>query len=263
MLPILLAVGPVVIKTFNVVMLIGLLVATFVFWRKGKEEHYEDDQLLDVFLVALAVGVLAARIGFIVTHWSGINPWSWFNLIGHPGWSTTWGGVAAGWLVYNRARKNKWDAFEILDFWVLAATLLAAFFWLGSFFNGTGFGSPTTLPWGVVFPGVFVKHHPIQIYAAIGYLSLFVFLSRLELRYRTFDWYKAKRKSAQTGFLVSVFLLAHGLLTFALLLVSPAQWVLSGVRLDLVAAGGWIVAGSLLLYIRSGRQLLPPRNRAK
>src|SRR5690606_26230191 len=116
------------------------------------------------------------------------------------------------------------------------------------------FGTPTKLPWGLVFPGVFEKHHPVQLYVMVFYLFLSWYLSWVEYRYRTFEWYRKGRNTAQTGFLLSIFLITNGFVFSVLSLVSVPSLVVFRVRADVISALGLLLFGVILLYLRSGGQ---------
>lgn len=71
----------------------------------------------------------------------------------------------------------------VLDRVVIVVALAGSLIRLGNLMNSEIFGDATTLPWGFVFVRVFgegysIAHHPTQLYEAIGYLLLFVFLYR-------------------------------------------------------------------------------------
>ncbi len=263
MFPILFSVGPVVFKTLNLFYLVSFLAAGFVFWRKGREEHYEEDILFDGLMYALIVGGIISRIGFIIFNFSrfGFNVISWFDIFSMPGFDSLFGLIGGTLILIRHAKKQKWDVFEILDFWVLAISISTAIMWFGSFFDGTRFGNATQMPWGMVFPGVTDKHHPVQLYAGVLYAGVFWILSKLEYKYRTFEWYKSKRKSAQTGFLFCLFLILCGFSNLVLSLIMPAQFVFSGIVFDQVIALMIMVLGGGLLYVRSGRKILPDRSK--
>ena len=75
MFPVLLAIGPVVIKTVNLAFVLALLAGLFVFWRKGREEHYEEAMLFDGLLLSLLFGLVLARAAFIAMRFGefGLN----------------------------------------------------------------------------------------------------------------------------------------------------------------------------------------------
>lgn len=261
MFPILLQLGPLTVRTLNILMVVAFLATAFIFWRKTREEHYEEAMVFDGFLLSILFGLLFSRIIFIIMRFEefGQHVWRWFDIFGYPGFSLFALAVGATYYLYRYAVKKKWDAFEILDFWSMALSLGLSLVWLGFFFEGTAFGTPTQLPWGITFPGVFEKHHPAQLYFAFLYLCLFLYLSWVEYRYRTFSWYRRGKNTAYTGFLISVFLLVAGIFSFGLswvMVPSFSLWSINGeMLLSIVAA----IGGGLLLASRSQGGWLPFR----
>lgn len=255
MWPLLFAWGPFQLRTLNIFLLLAFFLTAFVFWRKGREEHYPEDQLFDGFLLSGIAGFIFGRIGFIVTHFDqfGFNVWSWLDLISKPGLLTLAAMIGAGWYLFRFAAHKKWDEFEILDFASLALSSGLILVNIGLFFDGSSFGMPTTLPWGVVFPGVVEKHHPVQLYFAVFYLLLSLYLGWSEVRYRTFEWYRAGKNSAQTGFLLCMFLILSGLFSLGMSLLKPAVVVIAGLSLDPFIYGLFVVVGVILLLQRSNR----------
>lgn len=257
MWPVLFSFGSIELKTKSLFFTLAFLTTGFVFWKKTKEEHYQPEQAFDAFLLSALIGLASGRVGFIILHWQqlGFNLWHWLDIFGRSGYWLDLGLLGAALFLWRQAKKQKWDVFEVLDFWFLALSAGLVLQSLGNFTAGTGFGFETNLPWGMVFPGVFVKHHPVQLYLALFYLGLYIYLYWAEYHYRTFAWYRAGKKTAQTGFLTSVFLMANGLITLLLRLVRPAQVMLMGVGLDWLLGlilFGW---GLVLLLQRSGREL--------
>src|SRR5476649_2015478 len=203
MFPVLFSIHPVTIYTISVFLVLAFLVSGYVFWRKGREEHYQEEELFDAFLLTTVWGIIWARIGFILLNFSHFQlaPIKWLDVFSYPGTYPLLGLAMGIWFLYQRAKKQKWDENEILDFAVLAISAGLVIVSIGSFFDGSGIGNPTSLPWGVTFPAVFDSRHPTQLYGALFYLLVFVFLNWLEPRYRMFEWYRNKKHSAQTGFL--------------------------------------------------------------
>jgi phosphatidylglycerol---prolipoprotein diacylglyceryl transferase len=77
------------------------------------------------------------------------------------------------------ARRNRLDMLRLGDL-IAAATPLGLFFGrIANFINGELWGRPTTLPWGIIFPGADGQpRHPSQLYeAALEGLVLFAVLS--------------------------------------------------------------------------------------
>ena len=76
----------------------------------------------------------------------------------------------------------------------------------------------------------------------------FFFLWWAESEYRTFEWYRFRKTQAKTGFVTGAFVFGFGMINLIadLLVKRPAGWY---VYLSMV------VAGVLVVYIRSGRKL--------
>lgn len=257
MFPILFSIGSFEFRTITVFVLLSLFFSSFIFWRKGREEHYSQADIFDGFVLATLVGIVVARGIFILFSISyiGFNLIRWFDIANFPGFNSIAGLAAAALFLYRYSVKNKWDAFEVLDFWVTSVALGLSISSIGSFFNGTGYGFATSMPWGVVFPQLIEPHHPVQIYFAIFYAALFVYLSKVEYSYRTFTWYRFGKKTAQTGFLTSAFLILVSLFTFIFSFFKPATLEFVGINFDMVLSLLVALIGVVLLYVRSGRSV--------
>lgn len=255
MWPTIFSLGPVALSSASLFSIIGFLAMAFVLWRRGREEHYREDQLFDQFLTSSIFGLLIARVTFIVLnfHLFGLNPNTWLDLGGSPGFSLGMGVIAAGLHLARSSRKNKWDVFEILDLWVIGLTLGLGIFHLGSFLSGAGVGYVTGLPLGLIFPGQVEPHHPTQLYTAGFYLSFTGYLWWLEYNYRTFSWYRRGKRAAQTGFLISTFMITSGAFLSVRSFLQPATLVFWGVELDLILYLALTVSGLVLMLSRSGR----------
>jgi phosphatidylglycerol:prolipoprotein diacylglycerol transferase len=257
MFPVFFSQPPFTFFTLGFLMLFAFLSVGFVLWRKGKEEHYEEEKVMDVYFLSAILGLVVSRVAYIVLHWSkfGLQPMKWIDIFSAPGMLPLFGLIAVVWFLFRRSAREKWDAFEVLDFAALSVSFGMAILWLGAFLDGFGFGNPTNLPWGMSFPGVFDKRHPTQLYAFGLYLLLFLYLGWVEYRYRTFSWYRDRKDSAQTGFLFCVFLIFYGLFGMVLAWLMPPTFVIQGIALDLPIKLVIFCIGVLLLYVRSGRYL--------
>lgn len=94
-------------------------------------------------------------------------------------------GAAAGILIglYFFSRRYHKHYLWVLDRVVIVVALAGFFIRMGNLLNSEIFGDATTLPWGFVFvryfgEGYTIAHHPTQIYEALSYLLLFIFLYR-------------------------------------------------------------------------------------
>ncbi len=252
MYPTLFTLGPFSAKTFNLFLVLGLFIAAFTFWRRTKEEHYQEIELFDGFLLAVIMGLVSGRLGFVLTHWSdfGFNFSKWINVFVYGGFSGLIGLLGATFYLAFFAKRRRWDVFSILDYWVTSLSLGVGMVYLGLFFDSAGDGQATKLSWGVIFPGQLEPHHPVQLYWALFYLSSFLFLLWVEGRYRTFGWYRAGKKAAQTGFLTASFLIMLGAFSFLIALLKVS---VSSTWFDYYLAGTALASGLILMAIRSNR----------
>ena len=238
-----------------VFVVIGFFLSAFLFWRKGREEHYDEGMIFDAFLLSALVGFVSSRAAFIALHFSqfGVFILRWLDSIHYPGFNITAGLVAATFYLYRRAQSNRWDTFEVLDFWVMSVSFGLSLFHLGTFFAGIGYGYQTNWYWGVVFPNLLEPHHPVQLYFAFLYFCLSFFLSKVEYSYRTFEWYRYGKKTAQTGFLTAFFLIFSACFSLAMSFFHLPVLVWDNLSFDRLLAGFFLVVGLGLLYVRSGR----------
>lgn len=257
MFPVLLDLSFFQLKSISVFIFLAVFFAAFVFWRKGREEHYDQLEIFDAFISSGIWGFIAGRIFFSAFHWSNFagNFWHVFNMIKFPGNEPLVILFVAALCLYRRANKKKWDAFEILDFWVTAIALGMVFLYAGFFLDGSYGGSFTKMPWGLVMPGTFEKSHPAQLYFLVFYLLMFIYLVRVEYKYRTFEWYRHGRKTAQSGFLFLTFAIFTSIFY---LITSPLR--LPSMLIGEVVVDGWLYlallfAGVILLLKRSGRHI--------
>ena len=149
-------------------------------------------------------------------------------------------------------RKKRWEFFRAADVAVTAASWFLVFLRLGDFLGGGYYGRPTTVFWGVRFPGLAERRHPLQLYELLVFLALAVGLLKLEKEYRTFEWYKDKRGEARSGFLTTVWLAVVGLTKLVVETWAEGGLYWMGLRLNQwVALFSFLTAGLLLAW-RSG-----------
>ena len=94
-------------------------------------------------------------------------------------------GAAVGILIglYFFSKQYHKTYFWVLDRIVIVTALAGFLIRMGNLMNSEIYGDVTTLPWGFVFVRDYglnatIAHHPTQIYEALSYLVLFVFLYR-------------------------------------------------------------------------------------
>lgn len=182
----------------------------------------------------LAAGVvLGGRAGWWLFYHRGegaIEPWYEPVAIWHGGMSFHGGliGVLVALLLWSWSRR--------LPFWNLAdclalVTPLGLFFGrIANFINAELVGRPTSLPWGMVFPGDSIPRHPSQLYEALleGPVLLLIL------------WTVFRLRRPNDGFTAALFLMLYGFFRFGVEFTRQPDPQLGFI------AFGWLTMGQLL-----------------
>jgi prolipoprotein diacylglyceryltransferase len=176
--------------------------------------------LWDVALVAAVVGIFVGRIASMFGN--GVNP------LTHPAdLLIIRGGVATGPAALAALITMGWIGRN--ELWMVADGLAAAALaGLGGWHAGcvvrdACFGTPSDLPWAFAQPGSSVTRHPVELYAAILFLSVAGFVA---------VW--RKRARPVPGVAAGI---ALGMASFTRLITEPLRPTLNG------GPAGWYIAG--------------------
>jgi phosphatidylglycerol---prolipoprotein diacylglyceryl transferase len=172
----------------------GTIIGNWIYKREGKN-HEELDRL--VFYLAIGT-VVGARLGHSIFY----NPSYYFSnpirilKIWEGGLASHGAGIGLLLAVYLYARKYK----DITFFWVfdrltIVIALSGSLIRTGNLLNSEIIGKPTQASWGVIFKHIdLIPRHPVQVYEAISYLTIFVILLLFYLK-----WDKARSPGFLTG----------------------------------------------------------------
>jgi prolipoprotein diacylglyceryl transferase len=184
---------------------LGMIIYKKMLIREKKPLALWDNILIPVFVATF----LGARLGhclfyqpeyYIPHFWEIFVPFRDGKFTGFEGLASH--GAAAGILIglYYYSRKNKLPYLWVLDRIVITIALAGFFIRMGNLMNSEVYGNETNLPWGFIFTRYHerVPKHPTQIYEALCYLAIFVFLYMLYLK---------KRPPFRDGVIFSFFLI--------------------------------------------------------
>lgn len=180
--------GPFTLKTFNIFLGIAFTFNLYFLvrytLRKKMNISFFSKYAFKIALVALITG----RVFFIIENvslflhepWSALFIWdlkfSFFGIV--------YGALFMLFMMCHREQENFW---VWLDGVTLAGLISLFFISLGHFFNGTNYGSPTTLPWGITFDTFEIPFitpiHPTQLYQALGIFLIFSYLMSYNKRH--------------------------------------------------------------------------------
>ena len=149
------------------ILLIGLWIGMSISERYADRSHITSSHLYNLTFYGLIIGVIGARLTYVAQFPSTFydNPSSLISP--NPDLLDPLGGLAVGLisaLIY--IQRNHLSLWLIMDALTPALAIINISLALSNFASGNGYGSPTTLPWGIDLWGA--VRHPSQIYEALG-----------------------------------------------------------------------------------------------
>jgi phosphatidylglycerol:prolipoprotein diacylglycerol transferase len=68
MYPVLLTLGPATIYTFGAFLFFGFFLASFIIWRRLRDQGWEEEKIIDFLFLAALAGLIISRIFFVATN---------------------------------------------------------------------------------------------------------------------------------------------------------------------------------------------------
>lgn len=186
-------VGGFPIRSFSVMVLIGVLAAAWWVNRRFHQEGLSAEGALDHLLRnTLILGFIGARLTYVAIHPEAYS--SIIDLVavwkgGIVSYGGFFGGALGAWFF---ARKRQIGFLQLGDICVPALVLAQVFGRVGCLLVGDDHGSPWDGPWAVTFPSiegglippelVGVPLHPSQIYLSL--MNLVIFLALIPVYHR-------------------------------------------------------------------------------
>jgi phosphatidylglycerol:prolipoprotein diacylglycerol transferase len=232
--PVALRIGPIAVRWYGIAYLLGFTIGYAMLNSRVRRGLLPIGRSgLQDLVGWIAIGVMVGgRLGWwLFYHRASGAPEPWYEPIAlwHGGMSFHGGliGVIAALLT--------WSWWNQISFWSLADNIalvapVGLFFGrLANFINAELVGRPTTLPWGMLFPGEPLPRHPSQIYEALVEGPALLLLLCLIARARP-----------RAGRVAGAFLVLYGVFRFALEFTRQPDDQLGFV------AFGWLTMGQLL-----------------
>ena len=170
-------IGPFYVWTRLAFLLIGIWLFVEFFLRLAQSanlslQHFQQRSLWYVAAFVLGGRILAVLAEYRV-YWK--DPLRTF-VLWDGNFSFLGAAVGIGVVLYIVTRGHRAIFLHWLDALVPATTLGLVFYWLGAFFSGTAYGSPTDMFWAVTYDAMNVRYtvpiHPVQLYYALFYFFL-------------------------------------------------------------------------------------------
>jgi phosphatidylglycerol:prolipoprotein diacylglycerol transferase len=207
--------GPFTLPTYGACLAIGLVAALFLALYTARRLRVEPESMWNLCMLVVFSVLLGTKLLLIVTNWHDFlhYPVLMLSLPVTRSISTLLSGfllaLITG-LIYMRVKKMPW--LRTLDAAAPPLALAASIASLGAFAAGSGYGTATTLPWGVIFRNRWaaywygtplgVRLHPTQMYECVLAFLLCVFLL----------WLLPRRRQDGEG--IGAWLFLYGLVIF-------------------------------------------------
>ncbi|MBI4144567.1 prolipoprotein diacylglyceryl transferase [Candidatus Woesearchaeota archaeon] len=184
--PVALDIGFFQIRWYGIMYVIGYLLVSYWLNKAAKEQTISiDKKATEDILFWLTIAIVAgARLGYVLfynlSHYVN-NPLSIIAV--WQGGMSFHGGLAGGIIAtYIMSKKHKTGFFKLASILITPLALGHSLGRIGNFINGELFGKITTLPWGIIFPGVEGARHPTQLYEAGTSFLIFIILYSIKER---------------------------------------------------------------------------------
>jgi len=279
--PILLQIGPFVIRWYGLLIVGGALAAAWIASVEAQRRREDPEHAWNILIWALVAGILGARLYHVLSSPAGAsrgfnyyfieNPIATVTLFGvgipFPTALMIWeggigifgailGGALAIWIYTRQNNINFWRWLDIIAPGMLLAQAIGRW---GNYVNQELYGPPTDLPWGIIIDNVNQRippyndlslypldttFHPVFLYESLWNVIGFVLLMWLARKYaaRLFD-----------GDMLSLYLIWYPLGRLLIENLRPDAWVLSGIPTAQIVSIVLILLGIGLFFLRRNR----------
>lgn len=194
--PNLLKIGPLIIRSYGLMLALAFLIGTYLAMGRAKKVGIDPPKILTFSVIIIISAIVGARLFYVLFHLSEftehplevISPFQDSRIIGIFGLTLYGGLILAILMSLWYAKLKELPPLKVMDIFAPSVALGIAVTRIGCFLNGCCFGKPSSLPWaisfpldspaGFTFPGV--RLHPTQLYSSLYGLAIFGVLLSLE-----------------------------------------------------------------------------------
>ena len=247
--------GSIEIYWYGLMIALGVLLAMYLSVRHAPQFNLKPDDVLDYFLWTIPVGIVGARIYYVVFAWDEFshNIWSVFDT--RNGGLAFYGGIITGALsLFVIGKVKKIEFKRAAHFFIPYVALGQAIGRWGNFFNQEAFGTNTSMPWGMYSNGTRnylaslndpsvdpnLPVHTTLFYEFIG--NLVIYFTVIKVRKKTKEAYEP----------LAWYLVLYGTLRFFVERIRTDSLYIgnTGIRVSALLSFLMVVAGvAYLLYI--------------
>jgi len=207
------------VRWYGIIISFGLLVGTLIAMREARRVGIQEEDILDLLLVAVPAAIIGARIYYVIFSWDYYKGDIIRMINIREGGLAIHGALIASIIVgiiFCRVKKIKF--WKLADLTAPSIILGQAIGRWGNYTNREAHGGPTDLPWGIMVEGQ--KVHPTFLYESLWDFAVFLFLL----------WYRKHKKTEGEVFLLYLSLYSLG------------RFFIEGLRTDSLMLGKFRVA---------------------
>lgn len=204
--PILFEIGPLTVRYYGLMYVVGIVVGTFLIQREvtRKGIGLTNDDVSNFVIWSVLSAILGARIYYVLFNWSYYSRYPLeIPAIWHGGLAIHGGLIGGTIAAYLMLKKKGIPFLKMADASAPAIVLGQAFGRFGNFMNGDAHGRPTDSPFGMVFPPESIAGrefpgiplHPAMLYELAANLSIFLLL-----------WFVFKGRDHKDGFIFALYI---------------------------------------------------------
>lgn len=233
--PQIIEIGSFQLRWYGLLFASAFIAGNYLMGKMFKHDKVPDNWLDKILIYVLIGTVLGARLGHVFFY-----DWDYYSqnlgeiLMVWKGGLASHGaaiGIIISLWLFSRNVSHK-SILWALDRVVIVVALSGLFIRLGNLMNSEIIGKPTDVPWAFVFERVdLLPRHPVQLYEAIAYTLIFIFLYHL---------YWKKNAGEKEGLLFGLFLVLLFSARFVLEFYKNSQGGFESSLGDVLSTGQWL-----------------------
>lgn len=243
------------IAWYGVIIGMGMIIATSIAAWRATKAGYKSDLIIDFILFAIPIGIVCARIYYVVFEWEYYSQNLSKIFAIREGGLAIYGGVIGGIITaIIFCKVHKFSLIKLLDFVMPSLLLGQAIGRWGNFTNQEAFGNLITNPDLQFFPyGVYIErleewHQATFFYESASNLILFILMMIVA------------HKVKKDGWMIVMYFMGYGCIRFFIEgLRADSLYLIPGVRVSQLLSAGLIGIGLGIAWgIRTGRLKAKP-----
>ncbi len=202
-------------------MVLAVIIGAAIGSRTARSLSISQWQRVGLLLGAFMGAMVGAKLPFAFSDWKAlVSGAAWFS-----SGKTILTGIVGGYFGVEIAKWCMDIKIRTGDSFVLPVSAAIAIGRIGCFVGGCCYGTPTQLPWGVVFSAADnLPRHPTQLYESLFHASMFIVFWRLGAT----NWFRGQR--------IKLYIIVYAVYRFFSEYIRPEAKVIGGLTIYQIAS---------------------------